>query len=313
MKTEGMTKQEALLAVAQGRFVAFGSAEHAYGFENGRFVKKLLSNWSLRWDAKLDDIDYVNSGYRIAVPPPKEPERSHDPYSGPIAPGMCFVWEPDLKHARCEMVVTAIEVGPDDKPIVVAKIPPEERLYRNPIERFRQACVSVGGLTWAKLVAPEQTLGIKIEFASDVPPGMTGVRDYLKVIEVKTRGATPEPKPDPRELLARARELGEAATPGPWGPCIGSGMCRMTGIVSNATDKRIPVCDVEPDWFLDCKDYPKGDEQRLGNLNFIIESRTLLPALADALEDVLEAVEETANWSDFAAELKRIRAKREGK
>lgn len=65
----------------------------------------------------------------------------------------------------------------------------------------------------------------------------------------------------PQELIDRARELDERATPGPWTFADG-------GYVEDATQD--PIC--EP-W-----------SNRKDNGLFIAESRTLLPALAAALE-----------------------------
>lgn len=86
--------------------------------------------------------------------------------------------------------------------------------------------------------------------------------------------------------LKRQREIQAAATAGPWGPCAGSGGCRMTGIKTYENNPVI-ICDVEPDYTLNQRDsvyLRHGDMGRRGNLNFICESRTDWPELTDWAE-----------------------------
>lgn len=63
-------------------------------------------------------------------------------YDGPIEPGMGFIWEPTLPHARALLIVTHV----DDKMVFSlgewqgVNLHPEDENY-NEVERFREAVV----------------------------------------------------------------------------------------------------------------------------------------------------------------------------
>jgi hypothetical protein len=82
------------------------------------------------------------------------------------------------------------------------------------------------------------------------------------------------------KYLASVKERAEAATPGPWEPCIGSGNCEMTAL--SHQEQEGPgtefVCDLLPDWALDLS--PRKAE----NMEFIAHARTDVDRLAAMVE-----------------------------
>lgn len=85
----------------------------------------------------------------------------------------------------------------------------------------------------------------------------------------KGSGLNPDETTDPQPLIAKAREVCEGATPGPWGVRGGHG-----GNI----------------WLTDGADIATWRD-----VHFLSESRSLVPALADALE---EATGTIAGWTD---------------
>ncbi len=103
---------------------------------------------------------------------------------------------------------------------------------------------------------------------------------------------------DTKDLIARAREVERGVTPGDWVSVLGSGEHQCTAIIAEFEPPRasIFIADLLPDWALSEMVVP---EDHVPNLKFIEASHTLVPALADALEQAtaeLAALREAARW-----------------
>jgi hypothetical protein len=40
----------------------------------------------------------------------------------------------------------------------------------------------------------------------------------------------------------------EATTPGPWRPCLGSGIHMLSGVSAEREERSVAICDMRPDW-----------------------------------------------------------------
>jgi hypothetical protein len=95
------------------------------------------------------------------------------------------------------------------------------------------------------------------------------------------------------EYLQAKRKLCEAATPGPWEPCLGSGNHEMTAIHFVGDEQNpfgLMVCDLIPDYMLEPM-HTKDLEYKPGNMDFIADARTTMPKLLDALTRAISALE----------------------
>lgn len=80
------------------------------------------------------------------------------------------------------------------------------------------------------------------------------------------------------------RRICDAATPGKWGACIGSGFCVCTGINSIVDGKLIFIADTLPDYAV--KGEVKAEKDHRGNLNFIIAARDGWPKALDRIAEL---------------------------
>lgn len=104
---------------------------------------------------------------------------------------------------------------------------------------------------------------------------------------------TPDKMKDARALVARARELDSKATPGPW--------FGVTSLEVQTTDHTICVDHLRHHESLTSKLY----RQSLNNMEFIGQSRQLVPDLTAALERVLADLE--AERRERASSRKEVR------
>lgn len=91
-------------------------------------------------------------------------------------------------------------------------------------------------------------------------------------------------------MLLAIKERAEKATPGPWGPCIGSGNNECTAISFEGNEQHpygLLVCDLVPDWALDDK-YRADLEYKPANMDFIINARTDIPKLLAVIAKLRE-------------------------
>ena len=79
--------------------------------------------------------------------------------------------------------------------------------------------------------------------------------------------------------VAAIRARCEAATPGPWRACLGSGTYLMRGISAEREMGAVAIADCRPDW--EPRDTPRTDHRP--DMEFIAAARTDVPALLDAL------------------------------
>lgn len=91
-------------------------------------------------------------------------------------------------------------------------------------------------------------------------------------------------------LAEEALRLDAEATPGPWTPCLGSGMNVCTGLHHTDEERITFIADLVPDYAI--KSAP-GDHGP--NMRFIARARTLLPALARAYLDALRSAPPVAS------------------
>lgn len=112
------------------------------------------------------------------------------------------------------------------------------------------------------------------------------------------------------KLIAEARELCEKATPGPWEVKLhnedyGQGYGETTFFVGMYSELlKIGIADSAEKW-----------EKYSTLAAFISRSRTLIPALCDALEQAQSTLEQTWEWDMYKCaqrEIKRLKKRMEG-
>ena len=93
-------------------------------------------------------------------------------------------------------------------------------------------------------------------------------------------------KPD----LKAIKERCDAATPGPWTACLGSGMHECTAIASNAVGAGLFVCDLIPDWLFDQPEAAESLKYKPANMEFLENIRTDIPSLLAYIERLEKAL-----------------------
>lgn len=98
----------------------------------------------------------------------------------------------------------------------------------------------------------------------------------------------------PTELIAEARELDRRATPGPW-------VYNVTELSIDTQGENSAVVYA----LTDGQGYPMVSVHD-NDAQFIVRSRTLIPALCDALEQAQSTLEQTWEWDMYKAAQKEI-------
>lgn len=108
--------------------------------------------------------------------------------------------------------------------------------------------------------------------------------------------------------LDKISALVEAATPGPWGICLGSGDNLCTAISSEGVEdwdlRFTPICDLLPDWILQAegKDGKSLRKDHRADMNFIAWTRTGIPSLVQRIRELEKENERLAALSASQAE-----------
>lgn len=92
--------------------------------------------------------------------------------------------------------------------------------------------------------------------------------------------------------LQEVKERAEKAAPGSWMACLGSGQNECTAISFEGNAKYpngIFICDLIPDYVLEGA-YKEDLKFKVGNMDFIIHSRTDIPKLLAMLEIAVEGL-----------------------
>lgn len=97
-------------------------------------------------------------------------------------------------------------------------------------------------------------------------------------------------------------DIAEKATQSPWEPCIGSGNSEMTALSHQEQEGSGTefVCDFLPDWALGQS--PRKEH----NMWFVMQSRLMVPELANRLKRAIEALREVDGYGKLADELEDI-------
>lgn len=98
----------------------------------------------------------------------------------------------------------------------------------------------------------------------------------------------------PTELIAEAREIDRRATPGPW-------VYNVTELSIDTQGENSAVVYA----LTDGQGYPMVSVHD-NDAQFIVRSRTLIPALCDALEQAQKTIEQTWEWDMYKAAQKEI-------